>query len=144
MPQVGSAMWRRQVASDVSDVSGRAYLVAPIAGSTTRKGIATVDDCPPTTHPPMSSALVLHERRKEQRPCRRYIAPSARETVQSAASKFQQLDSNTVAIISALGGTALTLGALALRKRWKRIRNADGVPPRLLDKQGTIVGVVTR
>lgn len=89
----------------------------------------------------MSSALVVHERRR--RPCVRYPVHSVRESAKSLP-QLKDLDSTTIAVLSALGGTALTLGALKLSKRWKRIRNADGVPPRLLDKQGSIVGVVTR
>lgn len=92
----------------------------------------------------MSTAVVLHERRRERRSCVRYPVRSVSETAKSLLPQLKDLDSTTIAVLSALGGTALTLGALTLGKRWKRIRNADGVPPRLLDNQGSIVGVVTR
>lgn len=93
---------------------------------------------------PMSTAVVVHDRRRGRRPCARYPVRSVAETAKSVLPQLKDLDSSTIAVLSALGGTALTLGALKLGKRWKRIRNADGVPPRLLDNQGSIVGVVTR
>lgn len=93
---------------------------------------------------PMSTAVVVHKRRRERRQCARYPVRSVSETAKSLLPQLKDLDSTTIAVLSALGGTALTLGALTLGKRWKRIRNADGVPPRLLDNQGSIVGVVTR
>lgn len=93
---------------------------------------------------PMSTAVVVHERRRGKRQCARYPVPSVSETTKDLLSQLKGLDSTTIAVLGALGGTALTLGALKLGRRWKRIRNADGVPPRLLDNQNSIVGVVTR
>nr|XP_031864166.1 uncharacterized protein CI109_000078 [Kwoniella shandongensis]KAA5531238.1 hypothetical protein CI109_000078 [Kwoniella shandongensis] len=72
------------------------------------------------------------------------LASSSSSTSSSSVLDWIPQDPIAVGILSALGGTVLTLGSIAgYRRYWRRIRNANSVTSGMLDRKTWIRGVVT-